>query len=164
MDTRAKVRQFLDRIGLISEVDYAFGRLATRFKLRGSGEYVGGVRVIPLIVPVTNVDALLQTARILAATDDLTPGAGARVTYHTVPAGRRWTLVFLYHGSTVANTWAWVYDGTTYMDLNAAATAGFRANLTFHAEPGWTFGLVTTGDAGDGAIPMTLHVLEEDAF
>lgn len=143
-------------------------RLYTRFSIEPFPATGEGPAVGTTIIPITDADALLTAPLATSDSLDLSASAGAFVLAQTVPAGKRWTLMWLFRSATVANSRvrAVVTPAAIGLGLTLQATSleipEFITGIVF--EQGDTIGMETTGNVGDDAVTLQLYLLEEDAF
>lgn len=103
---------------------------------------------------VVDLDALLEEA--VADTNGalvLTPAAGSFVEAFLVPVGEVWELLMITRSLTTANSNIGARIGGQYIPLSPPATTALTVwtgrGYFFH--PGDQLGMLTTGNAGDGA-------------
>lgn len=119
-----------------------------------------------LVVPVTIADEVQKTPEIDSHTDDISAAAGGRVTYFTVPSGKRWRLYAFRVQGTTANTAVYISDGTNEQPLTTQDTTE-RVDATLPSIPlneDWTIRLRTTGNGADSAISLSILYEEEESF
>lgn len=141
-------------------------RLYNRFLIEpfpaGEGDTPG---VATTIFPVTDADKLLSVQVSATATNNLTAGAGTYVPYFTVPTGKRWRVKnFMRFGTTAVSAILVLVSGSAAVHLNQQVVAGQELVLDLPLDENGSMGLITTGDAGDGAVRADIVYEEEDAF
>jgi len=142
-------------------------RLITRFRLERPGlEESSHPSVGTEIVPVTQVDRLLQRPQAFNGTLALNPSAGTYVVAYTVPAGERWNLKHYHRQSSTANSRVLCQIGQTAIEhrLSVLGTGEAQDSVDIELNEGDTIGMTTSGDAGDTAIRFQVYIVAEDAF
>lgn len=136
-------------------------RLTARFKLQESGNNM--LLLEDNIVPVTNVDVLLTKPQLKKNTFNI---SAADTTCYTVPAGKRWRLVYTYYGSSVGTSNLRINDGSqSVVLLNSLQTLNItRFDNSTILDEGWSLILDTTSNGGDTAVRLDIMIEEEDAF
>jgi len=144
-------------------------RLYTRFSIEPApADPELGPAVATTIFPVTVADDLLKLPVATSDSLDISASAGSFVLAQTVPAGKRWTVMWVFRSSTVANSRirGIVTPSQVTLFLTVVGT-GNEVPLELKDvvfEEGDQIGMETTGNAGDDTITLQMYVLEEDAF
>lgn len=137
-----------------------FARLISRL---GLGDYGLPIKasISEQILPVTMVDDLLGDAKIEVSTQDLT-GAGL-VVYFTVPAKRRWTLLFIQRASTTGTSQISIKSLVNAVELSDVGTSNeyIYPGRKIQLEEGWLIRMAGTSNGADGAILMKIWIIEE---
>lgn len=142
-------------------------RLYTRFTLEPAPVLGSQAAVSTVIVPVTQVDALLEVRVAGLATLDLDVAGAILIAGYTVPAGKRARLLYGRKGTTTASTTISATIGGVTLILSDAATAGvFLANGAENIilDEGDILGVISTDDVGDGARQFMFVVMESESF
>ena len=143
-------------------------RLYTRFSLEPGPASIAP-DVLKTIVPVTNVDPLLQVVVAVSTSLNLDIGGGGQVVGYTVPTGRRATVLYARRGASTGATQLNIVVGGVLLVVSAAgATAeaflGQTVTQPIVIDEGDTIGMSATDDPGDGGISFRSLVLEEESF
>lgn len=142
-------------------------RLYTRFTLEPEPASVSP-DVSKTIVPITNVDVLLQVVVPFNVTLDLDITLGLHVVGYTAPAGKRATILYARRGASTGNTTMEIVVGGVTLILSPLGTPeaflGSTVALPLVIDQGDTFGMFATDDVNDGGISFRGLVLEEDSF
>jgi len=142
-------------------------RLYTRFSLEPGPASIAP-DVLKTIVPVTNVDVLLQVVAPFNVTLDLDVTAGTHVVAYTVPQGRRSTFTYARRGGSTGSTHiAAVIAGFTLIltpDGTAEGFLGTTVSQPIILDQGDTIGMTATDNPADGGISCRGLVLEEESF
>ena len=140
-------------------------RLYTRFGIEPFPAGGEGPAVSTTIQPVTDADSLQSVTRFTAGNVDLTPAAGTFVGSSTVPPDKVWRVKGLHRAATIAVSLMQLRKGST-----AIPVSGFGLDDEFVALPdirleaGDQVGMLTTGNAGDNPVKVSVAVEEEDVF
>ena len=142
-------------------------------RLRGLSQFFG-IKDLELqyflsqiVVPVVDAgESVPLTPTLATASLDLT-GAGDVVAF-TVPSGKEWKLRWLYRATvTTGYGGTYVSNGTTRLLLHhggAGASSRFPINTgELPLLAGWVIGVESTGNAGDGAVVVSILYEEGDA-
>jgi len=153
--------------GIPSKQFDVWRRLYARYILEPFPVQNGGMPdVFKTITPVTQADDLLRVPRTLSSAEDISASAGTYTVYQTVPAGKRWRISMVERGATTGASRvrfrAKVGDPLVALQLGVTAGLVLICDLTLDELA--DIGLDTTGDAGDTARFLGIHLLEEDAF
>lgn len=152
---------------LRSNVDYAWGRMARRYHITQSGS--GFAHLLPWILPITNMDELLQEPQARSAVLDLTIAAGTMVVAFTVPGGERWYLDRVMRDPTAGSSFIQVIgyanDPSTTFALGIGATAGSAELMGgMVLDQGMQIGMRATGNVGDATITFNAFYRRAEAF
>ena len=140
-------------------------RIIQKFQLEERPREPDSPLFLQTLQPVTSIDELLKTTSLIkSASKDLSAGAGTYTVYHTTPATEKWTIRGWSTDTTIASTQLRLRTPSgQFFPLEAAATAG---KLTHSEEvympPGWTIGLLTTGNVADTDVDLTILYDKED--
>ncbi len=142
-------------------------RLYTRFSLEPGPASVSP-DVLKTIIPVTNVDVLLQTVFPFNVTLNLTGTLGDHVAGYTVPGGRRATILYARRGASTGNTAMEIVVGSTTLVLSPSAALeaflGETITQPLTIDENDTFGMFASANGADGGISFRGLVLEEESF
>ena len=143
-------------------------RLYTRFSLEPGPASISP-DVLKTIIPVTNVDTLLQVVTPISVSLDLFVGGGVHVVGYTVPTGRRGTVMYSRRGASTGATQLQAVVGGINLTLSPAgltaeAFLGTTVPLPFVMDQGDTLGMAATNNAADTGVSLRALVLEEESF
>ncbi len=141
--------------------------------LRGLTERLGiqaGVTAVrrvlaPFVVPVTQVDALLETSHLDRKMCNLS--GSTFVVVWEVPEGKRWRIIGIFRPITTGNCAVRFLRGTVdYFPLEPLGTTGRLIPLgrDWILGAGSKIGAWPGGNAGDMTCEMHLMYVEEDAY
>jgi len=117
-----------------------------------------------LVSPVVDVTDLLLTTRAASISVDLSGTIGTYVPIHIVPAGERWHLTWLTRENTQVATHvqlAYAADNINFQLVADGTATQFFSLSIFKLEEADSIGMLTTGDAGDINIFLSLLYDEE---
>ena len=124
--------------------------------LPGSRVLVGLMKEVAPYLNILNQDG---------ASHDLSAVAGTSITYFTVPAGKRWNVLWLYRGATIAGTYVGISDGTWTMPVTDTATAEYQSQTQgLYLKEGQIIIMKTTGNVADTAVACLILYEEQDAY
>jgi len=157
--------------GLVSSIPSraldVWRRLYTRFSLEPGPASIAP-DVLKTIVPVTNVDVLLQVVTPFNVTLNLDVAGNIQVAGYTVPVGRRATILYARRGSSTGSTSMQVVVAGVTLILSPGGTTeaflGTTISQPIVIDEGDTFGMSATDDVNDGGISFRGLVLEEESF
>ena len=141
-----------------------FRRLTGKLLIEDEQASVFPPAIERLISPTLDVTDLLLDNRAVSDNQDLSGTVGTYTAYHTIPAGERWHLIQLTRENTISNTHVEINiaDGDINFQLVADATATqFFGISTWTLEQGDSIGMLTTGNAGDTNIFLSLFYRRE---
>jgi len=140
-------------------------RLYNRFLIEPFPAESAGPAVSTTVQPVTDADALLRVPTIQNATGDLEVAGGAHVAYFTVPAGKRWNLIWALRGATTGSSQVTIAIAPAEMTLFGVGTVVAAQSIVgVRLDEGDSVGMAATNNAADGAITLQVLYEEEDAF
>jgi len=143
-------------------------RLYARFELE-PGPVVGSApEVGTSIIPVTQVDDLLRTPRLIkSALTDLSGAGSLTIAMVTVPAGERWRVITIFRTSTIAGSRVKVIDTegvNANLSISGTGERMVEPGATMTLDEGWALGMQETGDAGDTSEQLHVWADVEKAF
>lgn len=117
-----------------------------------------------IITPVTNADQIISDPKASNTAKDLHAAAGTYVPFFTVPTGKRWHITGWFRGGTAANSEIDITINSVQAQITAQASNSNTQAMDFDLAPGDSIGMLTTGNAGDTSIAMSILYNEEDAY
>jgi len=139
-------------------------RLIIRLGLSDRKVNKDAIPLIKSVQPVTQIDTLLKTVKLETGTQNISAAAGSEVVFETVPAGKRWELVYMDKAATAGNSKVSISDGLVVLPLTATGTTAIRQALTVYLNEGWTISMTTTGNGADTAVVLRMEYIEEDVY
>lgn len=144
-------------------------RLYTRFQLEPGPSVIGGVpEVGTSIIPVTQVDDLLRTAKVqVSGITDLSGGGAFAKRMLTVPTGKRWRVTTVHRTATTGGTRVLIINKPgVSVNVSAVGTSEEMVVIgeALILDEGWSIGMRETGDGADTAELVQATFTEEDAF
>lgn len=117
------------------------------------------------VQPVTQADRMLEKVLLFEETVDLTAGGSVFVAGFTVPAGKRRVLIFIGRGGSTGATQLSISDLDSRLAISNASTSTEKTTaVSLPMEPGWRYGMVSTGNPADSAVFIQAIFVETDAF
>lgn len=146
----------------------ALARLTNRYSLVPSQSY--GVDLLPLIIPVTQLDELVRTPQ--GGTDTISITSAGTKDGTVVPSGKRWRLHMI---SAILASGTWTMSQVGIQDVSKSVTP-ILVHQTGQTALLWTTGHPVTLDEGDkirvvvdgytstGDLSLRYWYSEEDAY
>jgi hypothetical protein len=140
-----------------------YDRLVARFQLHTVPQQPEDYKIGDFIQPVTVVDDLLLTTRVITEVHDLTAAAGTFFPYFYSVLGKRWKLVSAFVSNSTGTTALHILSQGIYAQWETPSNIG--RSISMHRFPmryNDQIGLLTTGNPADGSIRLTLFLEDED--
>jgi len=144
-------------------------RVIRKFQLEDTQRKPEDPQFLPFVQPVTDVDQLLRETKLSGTVTLAITGSGG-VTCHTVPAGKRWKVLY-WRLSKASGTFTFsdhiVFDdgGSNYMVIKVAtaSTLSLYSDKSFTIETGFTLRTDIAWTV-NGNLESTLMYEEEDTY
>lgn len=160
-------------VGLEADLDPVFGRLYGRLRIEaGAPAPLKTSLLAPVVVPITNMDALLAQPKVERQTTSIT-STGNFTAVLTVPINKRWQVFYI---QLVRESGTWTWDRERYGDTSAGvgftvqSHASAVTSSSFEPNSPWPMDQLDEYqiDVGvysvTGNIQVNALIIEEDAY
>jgi hypothetical protein len=160
-------------VGLEADLDPVFSRLYSRFRIEaGAPAFSKASLLAPVVVPITNMDALLAQSMVERQTTTIA-STGNFTTILTVPVGKRWQLYYI---QLIQEGGTWNWDRERYHDtsLNVSFTvqsyaspvtsANFQPNTPWPMDQLDEYQIDVGTFSSGGNIQVNALIVQEDAY